>query len=333
MAQAIISAAVATQMPDGVFSMVQGTGHEVGMALVQHPLIKAVGFTGSFRGGKALFDLANKRAEPIPVFAEMGSTNPLFILPEAMKEHGKDIAKAFAGSVTLGVGQFCTNPGLVFLSDTPQADPFKEVLIETIEPAAAGTMLTAGIKQAYETGTAKLTRQEKMEKLASGAVGEGANAVPAQIFVTSFEGFAANPEWAEEVFGPSSVLVGTNTRQQLIEAAASLEGHLTATVHGTDNDLKAYSDLFAILERKVGRLIINGYPTGVEVCHSMVHGGPYPATTAPQTTSVGTNAIRRFARPVCYQDFPVYLLPESLRDDNPLGIWRLVNGEMGKGGI
>ncbi|NND07114.1 MAG: aldehyde dehydrogenase (NADP(+)) [Saprospiraceae bacterium] len=331
-ARAILVAAEATGMPDGVFSMVQGTTHEVGIALVQHPLIKAVGFTGSFKGGKALFDLANQREEPIPVYAEMGSSNPLFILPEAMKNNGPAIAKAFSGSVTLGVGQFCTNPGLVFLPKQEETDGFKSELAAAIEPISAGNMLTSGIRDAYSAGTESLTRKE-IEILATGAKAEGANAVPAKIFYASYEKFASDKTLEKEVFGPSSVLVEVSDAKQVMEAAQNLEGHLTATIHGTPKDLEDYAALISILERKVGRIIINGYPTGVEVCDSMVHGGPYPATTAPQTTSVGTNAIKRFGRPVCYQSFPNRLLPDAIKDENPLQIWRLVDGAFTKDSI
>ncbi len=328
-ARAILSAATATGMPDGVFSMVQGNSHAVGTALVEHPLIKGVGFTGSFGGGKALFDLANQREEPIPVFAEMGSTNPVFILPEALASRGEEIAKAFAGSVTLGVGQFCTNPGLAFLPKSDQTQVFRKNLAAAITPIEAGNMLTGGIRDAFTSGTERLTRKE-VETLASGVKGQGVNAVTAKVFHTSYEQFSADRSLEKEIFGPSSILVEVNEKQHMIDAALQMEGHLTATIHGTPKDLEEYADLIPLLERKVGRIIINGFPTGVEVCDSMVHGGPYPATTAPQTTSVGTNAIKRFGRPVCYQSFPNRLLPAALKDDNPLGIWRLVDGELTK---
>lgn len=325
--QAMLEAARKTGMPEGVCSLIQGVSHAVGEYLVGHPLIQAIGFTGSFRGGKALFDLANRRPSPIPVFAEMGSVNPVFVLPGALKERGKAIAEGLAGSVMLGVGQFCTNPGLVFLPGDDASTNFKSTLSWQIEHAPAGTMLTSSIKHAFEHRTATLGQEEGMTLLAMGQVDETANSVPAQIFSTTLDHFEKEEDWGEEVFGPSSILVEAPTREQLLRAARNMEGHLTATVHGTEADLEAYHELFEILERKVGRLIVNGYPTGVEVCHAMVHGGPFPATTAPQTTSVGTNAIRRFARPVCYQDFPGHLLPAALQEDNPVGIWRLVDGK------
>lgn len=331
--RAILKAAEKTGMPNGVFSMVQGAGHEVGGLLVKHPLIHAIGFTGSFRGGKALFDIANQREVPIPVFAEMGSTNPVFLLPGALEQHAEKIAGNLAGSMNLGVGQFCTQPGLVFMPDTTRTEAFKEQLVSSISNIEAGTMLTPGIKSAFEKGAEKLAAEGAISTLAVGKDAKTFAGVSSQVFTTSSEAFHQKPMWAEEVFGPSSLLIQSTSKEDMLEAARNLEGHLTATVHGTDEDLKEYADLFKILERKVGRLLINGFPTGVEVCHAMVHGGPYPATTAPQTTSVGTNAINRFSRPVCYQSFPGYLLPEALQDDNPQEIWRMIDGEMSKSKI
>jgi len=327
-AKAILAAAEKTGMPDGVFSLVQGQSHQVGSWLVKHPLIQAVGFTGSFKGGKALFDIANRREVPIPVFAEMGSTNPMFILPEALRSRGEAIAGGLAGSITLGVGQFCTNPGLTFLEEGQDQSNFASVLADKIDSLEMGPMLTGGIKGAFQQGTGNLNEDPATERIAIGKSSEEANSVCPQVFAVGFEDFQQRPEWSEEVFGPSSILVKGKGKQDLLEAAANLEGHLTATVHGTESDLQEYSDLIRVLERKVGRVVINGYPTGVEVCHAMVHGGPYPATTAPQSTSVGTNAIKRFARPLCYQDYPQWLLPEALKDENELGVMRMVNGEL-----
>ncbi|MEZ5044354.1 MAG: aldehyde dehydrogenase (NADP(+)) [Saprospiraceae bacterium] len=324
-ASAIIKAAEKTGMPDGVFSLLQGTTHQLGGDLVTHPLITAVGFTGSFRGGKALFDLANQREKPIPVFSEMGSTNPVFILPEALAQ--ENLAKGLADSISLGVGQFCTNPGLVLIQESTAANQFKANLSAAIEGTTAGTMLTSGIKSAFEHGINSFKEKEGVSNPASGLPSATANGVQAQVFHTTYENLQKYPSLAEEVFGPSSVIVSASTKAAILDAAHNLEGHLTATIHGTPADFEAYAELFAILERKVGRIIINGFPTGVEVCHAMVHGGPYPATTAPQTTSVGTNAIKRFARPVCYQDFPASFLPAELKNENPSNIWRMVNGE------
>ncbi len=326
-AKAIINAVQKANMPDGTFSMVHGKSTEVGMEIVNHPFIKAIGFTGSFRGGKAIYDAAVKRPEPIPVYAEMGSTNPVFILPGAMKERKEEIAKGLTSSVTLGVGQFCTNPGLVFLEESEE---FQKSAIENFANTDAGTMLTSGIQNAYQNGINSITGKQDVQLLAkgkiSGEIGQGV----AYLFQTSADNFLNNENLEEEIFGPSTLTVTANNKEDLLKAARKLHGHLTITLHATKEDMENYKDLILILERKAGRLIINGFPTGVEVCHSMVHGGPFPATTDSRTTSVGTLAINRFVRPVSYQNFPDELLPDELKNDNPLGIWRLVNGERKK---
>lgn len=330
LAKAFLKAVEKCGMPEGTFSLVQGNNNAVGEALVKHPGIRAVGFTGSFAGGKALFDLANHRPEPIPVFAEMGSTNPVFVLPGALSENAEKIASGLADSIALGVGQFCTNPGLTFIQKSNKANAFTNELIEKISEVPSGTMLTSGIKSAYDKGVQRTLDLNTVKELSKGQLANTPNSVEARVFITSIENFLENPILAEENFGPSNVLVEAQTREQILEAARNLTGHLTATIHGTAQDLIEYRELFNILEKKVGRLVINGYPTGVEVCHSMVHGGPYPATTAPQTTSVGTNAIKRFARPICLQDYPEQLLPEALKNENGLNLWRMVNGELTK---
>lgn len=317
-------------MPEGTFSLVQGNTNAVGQTLVKHPAIKAVGFTGSFGGGKALFDLANARPEPIPVFAEMGSTNPVFILPNALKEKAVTIAAGMANSITLGVGQFCTNPGLTFMEQSKAADEFCTNLANEIKEKPAGFMLTKGIKNTFENRIQSTLSIKGVETLATGQAANTADSVTSKIFKTSLKDFHKNELLAEENFGPSNILVIAPTKAELLEAAKKLKGHLTATIHGTPKDFREYEELFPILEQKVGRVVINGYPTGVEVCHSMVHGGPYPATTAIQSTSVGTNAIKRFVRPICFQDYPAALLPKALLNGNPSKIWRLVNGELTK---
>ena len=328
--KAILEAARKTKMPEGVFSLVQGRTNEVGAHIVKHPLIQAVGFTGSFKGGKALFDMANQRPVSIPVFAEMGSVNPVFVLPEALSQRGVAIGQGLAASLTLGVGQFCTCPGLIFLPDSAGKEDLQAGLATAIREGIAGTMLTSGIRKAFTAGIKVFKNNLNFEMLAVGKTDETANSVSAHVFGVPYQQFKENPSFSEEVFGPSGLLVYTDSKEQLMAAAGNLEGHLTATIHGTPTDLQNHSNLLDILERKVGRLIINGYPTGVEVCHAMVHGGPFPATTAPQTTSVGTNAIKRFARPVCYQSFPNSHLPPALKEENPLKIWRLTNGEWAK---
>jgi NADP-dependent aldehyde dehydrogenase len=319
-----------TGMPNGTFSMINGPSTQVGMALVRHPSITAIGFTGSHRGGKALFDEANKRPVPIPVYAEMGSTNPVFILPDALKERKEKIAQDLAAAVTLGVGQFCTNPGLVFVPNSDEGSQFKEALSSSLKGIGAGVMLTSGIRGSFQKGIEKLSSRNGVEVLAKGASDGGGSRGAAHLLHASINSFLEDPTLEEEVFGPSTLAVTADTKEQLIQAAKNISGHLTATLHGTEKDLSEYADLIAILEQRVGRLIINGYPTGVEVCHAMVHGGPFPATTDSRSTSVGTGAITRFTRPVAYQNFPKSLLPAELQDGNPLEIWRLVNGERTK---
>ena len=314
-------------MPEGTFSMLNGTSVDVGLGMVEHPLIKAVGFTGSFQGGKALFDAAGKRSEPIPVFAEMGSSNPVFILPKALAQRKDAIAQGLSTSVNLGVGQFCTNPGLVFLQASEDTESFKRSLADHMAKSAAGVMLSSGISQNYHTRLEKVRAIPGVEVLAKGQAAETACHGTSHLMSATAQSFLNEPALQEEVFGPSTLLVTGQHKDELMEAARNLHGHLTVSIHGTEEDLMESQDLIAILEQKAGRLIINDYPTGVEVCHSMVHGGPYPATTDSRSTSVGTGAIKRFARPVCYQSFPPSLLPDELKDDNPLHIWRLVDGE------
>lgn len=317
-------------MPEGTFSMVHGASVEVGQAIVRHPLIKAIGFTGSFRGGKALFDEANKREEPIPVYAEMGSTNPVFILPRALQQRKEAIARDLAASVTMGVGQFCTSPGLIFMQGSEDEAQFRELLTEHMSEMSGGIMLTPGIRGNYEKGIEKLRSINGVEVLAKGKEGATACHGTAYLLHATAQSFLEEEALEEEVFGPSTVAVTAQQHEELLQAAERLKGHLTITVHGTEEDLLENQDLIHILEQKAGRLIINGYPTGVEVGYAMVHGGPFPATTDSRTTSVGAAAIVRFARPVCYQAFPTALLPDELKDGNPLGIWRLVNGELQK---
>jgi NADP-dependent aldehyde dehydrogenase len=326
-ANAIVKAVEKTGMPDGTFSMVQGISYDVSMALVKHPLIKAVGFTGSFKGGKALFDAANNRTEPIPVYAEMSSTNPVFLLPGALKEKGDEVAEGLTNSVNLGVGQFCTNPGLVAYEESENAQKFQEKLAEHFKKSEAVSMLTSGISSAYNQGLEKLMKQEGVELVAKGLENDSSNIGVSHLLKISSQNFLNNNELEEEVFGPSTLTISAKGQADLVDIAENLQGHLTATLFGTEEDLEDYSDLISVLQRKVGRLIFNGFPTGVDVNHAMVHGGPFPATTDSRTTSVGTLAINRFARPVCSQNFPDKQLPDELKDGNLLGIWRLVNGK------
>ncbi|UWX55220.1 aldehyde dehydrogenase (NADP(+)) [Maribacter litopenaei] len=326
-AGAIQKAIKKTGLPEGVFSLVQGTSIQVGEDLVKHAEIKAVGFTGSYKGGMAIFNYANSRPVPIPVFSEMGSTNPMFILPGALKERASLLAEGYSNSLNMGVGQFCTNPGLSFYTEGENSAEFLEVLSEKIKDTEPAIMLTEGIQSAYKKGLETFSNTHDLSIVGEGKASNGTFGVSSKVFKTTMDAYLKNNELSEENFGPSSIVVEASTKEDLLKAARELEGHLTATVHGTEEDLSEYAELFEILEQKVGRVLVNGYPTGVEVCHSMVHGGPFPATTAPSSTSVGTNAIKRFVRPVCYQDYPESLLPQELKNDNPLGIWRLVDGE------
>jgi len=326
----IQQAARETGAPEGVFSMLFGPGRDVGMALVKHPLIKAVGFTGSRAGGRALMDASAARPEPIPVYAEMGSINPVFILPGALQQNAEALATGLHGSVTLGVGQFCTNPGLVFIEPKPPADAFMKKLESLMAATAPGTMLTPSICSEYHAGIEKFSETGGVRRVTKPSDAKKNGEARATLFATDAETFLVKHELMDEIFGPSTLVVRCDSRSQMLAAAQLLEGQLTATIHGTAQDFAANVDLLAILETKVGRLVCNGYPTGVEVCHAMNHGGPYPATADGRSTSVGTRAIVRFARPVCYQNFPDNALPDELKESNPLGLWRLVDGQLGK---
>lgn len=325
---AINTAAEKCNIPKGVFSLVQGQSVAVGMAIVNHPLIKAIGFTGSNKGGKAIFDAANNRPEPIPVYAEMGSSNPIFILPDALKQNGNEIAQGLTNSVTMGVGQFCTNPGIVFLENTTILPDFKQAVSKCFEEVEANTMLNSGIKNAFDKGVAFLSSKDGVNLLAKGKVNDEGYKGTSYVFETSAKNFIKENYLEEENFGPSTITITADSKEELLASANKLQGHLTATIFGTEEDLANYTDLIQILEQKVGRLIINNYPTGVEVCHSMVHGGPFPSTTNSRSTSVGTGAISRFTRPFCYQNFPNHLLPNELKNENPLQIFRIVDGKI-----
>ncbi|MEI4535073.1 aldehyde dehydrogenase (NADP(+)) [Pseudomonas aeruginosa] len=310
-------------MPAGVFNMVYGSG--VGEALVRHPAIRAVGFTGSLKGGRALCDLAAARPQPIPVFAEMSSINPLVVLPEALRRRGRQVAEELAASVTLGCGQFCTKPGLVLGLRSPGFDAFVAALGEALAARPAQSMLNAGTLRSYVEGLQRLERHPGIRRLA-GAPQEGRQAHP-QLFKADVGLLLEGDELLqEEVFGPATVVVEAADEEQLARALDNLHGQLSATLIGEADDLAAFAGLVPLLERKAGRLLFNGYPTGVEVCDAMVHGGPYPATSDARGTSVGTLAIERFLRPLCYQDYPDSLLPDALKNANPLGLLRLVDG-------
>ncbi|MGF0237996.1 aldehyde dehydrogenase (NADP(+)) [Rhodococcus sp. IEGM1300] len=323
-AEALIRAAEKTGMPAGVFNMIFGGG--VGAALVQHPGIQAVGFTGSLKGGRALCDMAAARKQPIPVFAEMSSINPVIALPEALKARSAVIAKELSASVVQGCGQFCTNPGLVLGIRSPQMSEFVEQLRGQMAEQAPQTMLNAGTLASYGRGVAALIAHPGIKHL-SGAAQQGHQAQP-QLFEADIKLLLEHDELLqEEVFGPCTVVVLAADKNQLLQAVRALQGQLTATLLADDSDLVDFVELFGLLEQRVGRVLLNGYPTGVEVCDAMVHGGPYPATSDARGTSVGTLAIDRFLRPVCYQNIPDAHLPDALKNANPLGITRLVDGQ------
>jgi NADP-dependent aldehyde dehydrogenase len=322
-ADAMLRAAVRTGMPVGVFNMVYGGG--VGEWLVKHPAIQAVGFTGSLKGGRALCDMAAARPQPIPVFAEMSSINPVVVLPGALQVRGEQVAAELAASVLQGAGQFCTNPGLVIGLRSPEFDAFVESLCLRMREAAPQTLLNSGTLASYCHGLEALLAHPGVTRLAGQA--QTGRQAQAQVFKADASLLLAGDALLqEEVFGPVTVVVEVADRAELMRALQGLQGQLTATLIGEPADLLASVDLLALLEEKVGRLLLNGYPTGVEVCDAMVHGGPYPATSDARGTSVGTLAIDRFLRPVCFQNFPDALLPDALKNDNPLGIERLVDG-------
>ncbi len=322
----LIREAVAERgLPEGVFSLLFDAGHEVGAALVTDSRIKAVGFTGSLAGGRALMDLAARRPDPIPVYAEMGSVNPIFLLGGALADQAETIAAGLHASVTNGVGQFCTKPGLVFVEAGEGAERLIAKLASLIEATPAGTMLTAGIRSAYLKGVSGLAGATGVERRA--AVAEAVGRAGAALFVTDAATFLARPELAHEVFGPTTLVVRCASVAEMETVAAGLEGQLTATVHARPEELAARRSLVDALVGKAGRVLFGGFPTGVEVAHAMVHGGPWPASSDGRSTSVGTMAIQRFLRPVCYQNFPDAALPPELREENPLGLTRLVDGQ------
>ncbi len=326
----VVARAVAAQgLPPGVFSQLHGEGATLGVALVRHPAAAAVGFTGSQAAGRALHEAAAARARPIPVFAEMSSLNPVFLLPGALRERGTEIAAGLLASFTLGVGQFCTKPGLVFAVTGEATEAFLQTLGAAVRAAPCGTMLTPGIREAFLGNQRRLLDTAGVSLWAGGTGEPAAERHEARPVVarTTAANFLAHPELAEEAFGPFTLVVEAPDLASLATCAAALAGQLTATLHGTPAELAAAGPLRQLLAERAGRLVVNGFPTGVEVCPAMHHGGPYPATTDSRFTSVGTAAILRFARPVCYQGFPDALLPPALQDANPLGLLRLVDGQ------
>jgi NADP-dependent aldehyde dehydrogenase len=326
--QAIKKAVKTCDLPQGTFSMVQGSNLEVGASLVEHPCIKAVAFTGSLEGGRTIFNLASSRPEPIPVYAEMGSVNPLFLLPQALQEQSDRLANGFVESVTLGVGQFCTSPGLIFAIRGSALETFMQKTAELLSQKPPGVMLHAGTKQNFQRGIERLISTKGVVRVGGeGLQGAGCSVTPV-LLQTDARSLVENPRIGDEVFGPSAVVVTCESKEEMIAAAQNLQGQLTATVHGQEHELGDYADLFKALENRVGRILVGGFPTGVDVCDSMSHGGPYPASTDSRSTSVGTAAIKRFLRPVCYQNFPQAMLPEALKNENESNIWRLMDGTL-----
>lgn len=315
-------------LPEGTFSLLFDSGREIGQGLIKDERIKAAGFTGSRGGGTKLMQLAAARAEPIPVYAEMSSINPVLLFPHALKRRGAAIATAFASSLVLGAGQFCTNPGLVIAMDGPELDAFIDAASAALQDAAAQTMLTPGIHRAYEEAVSLASTQKDVTTAARGRPATGANQAQPALFVTTDGAFRGNPALREEIFGASSLIVRVATFDAMRELIESLEGQLTAALHIDEADHADARRLLPALERRAGRILVNGFGTGVEVGHAMVHGGPYPSTADGRSTSVGSLAINRFLRPVSYQDLPEALLPDALKDNNPLGLNRRVDGQL-----
>ena len=325
-ASAIIKAAEKTGMPNGVFSNLNSSGIEVGVALVQHPNVKAVGFTGSIGGGRALYNMAAQRPEPIPVFAEMGSVNPVVLLPNAAKNKGSEWAKTYAGSITLGSGQFCTNPGLILGIKGTDLNNFIKILSDEIVKIEPSCMLHPNIIGNYENNKAKMQAQSGLKTTASINSEISTNYGCQVITTVNGETFLENTNLHQEVFGPFSMVVQCENTKELEKIISKLEGQLTGTILA-ENELEQYDEIVDALQNRVGRIIFNGVPTGVEVCLAMVHGGPYPASTDSRFTAVGTNSIKRWVRPFSYQSWPNELLPNELKNENPLGISRSIDGK------
>lgn len=329
-AKAILVAADKCNIPKGIFSHVRGASFEVGKALVTHPYTKAVGFTGSYLGGKQLFDWGNQRKEPIPVFAEMGSINPVFLLPEKLKASANDIATMYAGSITLGVGQFCTNPGIIIGIESDALKTFVHDLGKAIQQIAPAPMLHTGIVTAYKKNKGNALLQEDVHLVAESETMVKENEGLPTIATATGQAFLNNPVLHQEVFGPYSIVIRCKDMNEMIEVAKHLEGQLTSTLMATENDIRQNDELVEAVKNICGRFILNGVPTGVEVCLSMQHGGPFPACSDSRFTSVGADGIKRFARPIAFQNWSNDMLPDELKNDNPLGIWRTVNNELTK---
>ncbi len=333
-ARAVNGAVRARGFPPGFFSLLQGDRAEVGRALIEHPGIAAVGFTGSLGAGRALFDIAAARPHPIPVYAEMGSVNPVVLLPGALAERGPAIADELAASVTLGGGQFCTSPGLVFVVAGPETEAFLRAFIEAMEKRPPCILLSARIGEGLARAVSATLSKPAVSLIADTGLPDGPGApFPPTVMRTTSSAFRDDPGLRDEHFGPVTLVVVCGSVDDLLHTLPSLHGTLTATVHASDPEKDTACALLSLLREKAGRLIWNGTPTGVEVVPAMHHGGPYPATTMPWSTSVGTAAVKRFLRPVALQNVPQELLPEALQNANPLGILRLVDGQWTRAAI
>lgn len=322
-ASCIAKALDSLSMPQAIFTLLQGTTHELGQSVVVHPAIKAVGFTGSIHGGRALFDLAQSRPEPIPFYGELGASNPVFILSNRMAMHSQSLAEEYLLSMNMGCGQFCTKPAVVFVTKGEATEQFIQLVRQGIANQQGQTMLTGGIKQNYLDQSEKRALQKGLTHTQSSPE----QGVPAILFETTSLDWRNNPQWQEEIFGPQSIVVVCDDEQDMLALSQSLDGSLTATIHAEKEDYQSAGRLICELEEIAGRIVFNGWPTGVEVSYAMVHGGPYPASTMPASTSVGAEAIKRWLRPVAYQSVPEALLPEALKTANPLNVRRSIDGQ------
>jgi 2,5-dioxopentanoate dehydrogenase len=333
-ARAINRAVESAGFPRGWFSLLQGDSIEVGQTLVQHPRLEAVGFTGSLRGGRAIFDTAARRERPIPVYAEMGSINPVVILPGAVAARSEALAEGLVNSATLGSGQFCTNPGLILMLKSAETDSFISLVKDKMNARQPGVLLNAQVERNLVSTVAGTASKSSVQTLTGAAALKSASYCYSNtVLETSSAAFIADAALQTEHFGPVTMFVLCDSAADMENAIRALHGNLTATIHAENSELDLAGQLYALLREKVGRLIWNGFPTGVEVVYAQQHGGPYPATTAPATTSVGMTAIKRFMRPVAFQSIPDALLPDALKNANPLNIWRIVNGEMTREGL
>jgi NADP-dependent aldehyde dehydrogenase len=326
-AGAIIKAVKKCNFPNGTFSLIQGSTHQIGESLVKEPLVKAVGFTGSLNAGRALYNIATSRPVPIPFYGELGSINPVFLLDTDNEFNSDKFTTDYVASLTMGVGQFCTNPGLLIIQKSDELDEILQQIHGQIEKSVSGTLLTKNIQTSLNYGMEQIQKQKGVSLLAKNEVCNSFAGSNNAIFTVSAEEFIGNPLLQEELFGPVSLIVVCDNKIQISQVASVLHGQLTATIHTQMNDVEFVQDLTNQLTNIAGRVLFNSYPTGVEVCRSMVHGGTYPATTDSRSTSVGTQAIYRFTRPVCFQDTPQNILPKALKNDNPLSIYRMIDGQ------